>query len=217
MRCDKQLNGLIQHAIVGRCRIFCGCLIRCSLCWMLLLMRCWWCSVGRVIRSKMDYGLMVFADQRFNRADKRSKLPAWIIQYLDKTHMNLSTDRALTVAKDFLKRMAQPRSHKEELGTTMLDEQTVTRMTNEVKRMREIRMGEEEEEKQGGGAGFMPTAGNAGIPRAAPTPWTEADRRAASAANSATSSTSATAASAVTVPANAAAAASPASAAMELE
>jgi DNA excision repair protein ERCC-2 len=77
--------------------------------------------VGRVIRSKMDYGLMVFADQRFQLADKRAKLPGWINQYLDKGHCNLSTDRALSVAKEFLKNMAQPRSQAEELGTTMLD------------------------------------------------------------------------------------------------
>jgi Helicase C-terminal domain len=30
--------------------------------------------VGRVIRSKTDYGLMVLADSRYNRHDKRSKV-----------------------------------------------------------------------------------------------------------------------------------------------
>ena len=38
--------------------------------------------VGRVIRSKTDYGLMIFADQRFNRVDKRNKLPRWITQFM---------------------------------------------------------------------------------------------------------------------------------------
>ena len=38
--------------------------------------------VGRVIRSKTDYGLMIFADARFNRVDKRSKLPKWITQFM---------------------------------------------------------------------------------------------------------------------------------------
>ena len=33
--------------------------------------------VGRVIRSKVDYGLMIFADSRYNRQDKRGKLPKW--------------------------------------------------------------------------------------------------------------------------------------------
>ena len=31
--------------------------------------------VGRVIRSKTDYGVMVFADSRYNMPDKRNKLP----------------------------------------------------------------------------------------------------------------------------------------------
>lgn len=141
--------------------------------------------VGRVIRSKLDYGLMVFADQRFNRADKRSKLPGWIIQYLDKTHMNLSTDRALTVAKDFLKRMAQPRSHKEDLGTTMLDEATVTRMMMAEKAQKEqmLLLDQEEKGQQQQAAGFMPHVADSGIPRAAPKPWTQADREAAIAAD----------------------------------
>ena len=35
--------------------------------------------VGRVIRSKTDYGLMIFADSRYNWHEKRSKLPKWIL------------------------------------------------------------------------------------------------------------------------------------------
>jgi DNA excision repair protein ERCC-2 len=35
--------------------------------------------VGRVIRSKTDYGLIIFADSRYNRQDKRGKLPKWIL------------------------------------------------------------------------------------------------------------------------------------------
>jgi DNA excision repair protein ERCC-2 len=34
--------------------------------------------VGRVLRSKYDYGLMVFADKRYRRAEYRNKLPKWI-------------------------------------------------------------------------------------------------------------------------------------------
>lgn len=48
--------------------------------------------VGRVIRSKADYGMMVFADRRYQRHDKRDKLPAWITSHLKDAHMNLSTD-----------------------------------------------------------------------------------------------------------------------------
>eukprot|EP00897_Mesotaenium_endlicherianum_P010484 jgi/Mesen1/9464/ME000627S08848 len=64
--------------------------------------------VGRVIRSKSDYGMMIFADKRYNRHDKRSKLPGWILSFLKDAHLNLSTDMALHIAREFLRRMAQP-------------------------------------------------------------------------------------------------------------
>ena len=64
--------------------------------------------VGRVIRSKTDYGLMIFADSRYNRFDKRSKLPKWILQFLGDQYLNLSTDTAVQHVKFFLKQMSQP-------------------------------------------------------------------------------------------------------------
>lgn len=64
--------------------------------------------VGRVIRSKLDYGLMIFADTRYNRHDKRTKLPKWILQFLGEGQKNLSTDTAIGQVKHFLRVMAQP-------------------------------------------------------------------------------------------------------------
>eukprot|EP00879_Flechtneria_rotunda_P022014 GHRR01023216.1.p1 GENE.GHRR01023216.1~~GHRR01023216.1.p1 ORF type:complete len:197 (+),score=72.66 GHRR01023216.1:427-1017(+) len=64
--------------------------------------------VGRVIRSKADYGLMVFADKRYQRHDKRDKLPKWITSQLKEAHMNLSTDMLLVVTREFMRSMAQP-------------------------------------------------------------------------------------------------------------
>lgn len=64
--------------------------------------------VGRVIRSKIDYGLMIFADSRYNRYDKRSKLPKWILNFLGDAQLNLSTDTAIAQVKQFLRVMAQP-------------------------------------------------------------------------------------------------------------
>merc|ERR1712161_140342 len=64
--------------------------------------------IGRVIRSKTDYGLMILADSRYNRHDKRSKLPKWIQQFLHEQFLNLSTDTALMYARQFLRAMAQP-------------------------------------------------------------------------------------------------------------
>ncbi|CAN6558507.1 unnamed protein product [Malus baccata var. baccata] len=77
--------------------------------------------VGRVIRSKADYGMMIFADKRYSRHDKQSKLPGWILLHLRDAHLNLSTDMALHIAREicpyllshistilFLRKMAQP-------------------------------------------------------------------------------------------------------------
>ncbi|KAF8821311.1 Dna excision repair helicase [Cardiosporidium cionae] len=64
--------------------------------------------VGRVIRSKADYGLMVFADSRYCRLDKRSKLPPWIQKFLENSHLALTTETAISVAKTFFKNMSQP-------------------------------------------------------------------------------------------------------------
>lgn len=64
--------------------------------------------VGRVIRSKADYGLMVFADKRYQRHDKRDKLPRWITSQLKEAHINLSIEMLLTVTREFMRSMAQP-------------------------------------------------------------------------------------------------------------
>jgi len=87
--------------------------------------------VGRVIRSKSDYGVMIFADERYSRIDKRRKLPQWIIQYIDNSHLSLSTDQAVQIVQDFLKKMAQPRLKENDLGITMLDERQIAAKNRE--------------------------------------------------------------------------------------
>jgi len=64
--------------------------------------------IGRVIRSKADYGLMIFADKRYNNANKRSKLPGWVTQFLRESNLNLSTEEAVAVCRTFLRELAQP-------------------------------------------------------------------------------------------------------------
>merc|ERR1711862_367891 len=64
--------------------------------------------IGRVIRSKTDYGLIILADSRYNRQDKRSKLPKWMLQFLSEHYLNLSTDAAMVFVKQFLRLMSQP-------------------------------------------------------------------------------------------------------------
>jgi DNA excision repair protein ERCC-2 len=62
--------------------------------------------LGRVLRGKDDYGIMVLADRRFLK--KRTQLPKWINQALLESEVNLSTDMAVGAAKKFLRNMAQP-------------------------------------------------------------------------------------------------------------
>merc|ERR1712083_624360 len=64
--------------------------------------------LGRVIRSKRDYGVMIFADQRYARQDKRSKIPDWIQSELEPGHVVMATDACVRAAKTFLLRMSQP-------------------------------------------------------------------------------------------------------------
>lgn len=84
-------------------------------------------SVGRVIRSKTDYGLMIFADSRYNRYDKRSKLPKWILQFMSEAYLNLSTDMAIAHTKQFLRLMGQP-IDQEALQSVLLTLDEVTAM-----------------------------------------------------------------------------------------
>lgn len=68
--------------------------------------------VGRCMRGKTDYGIMVFADKRFCRADKRTKLPKWIQEQLKDSMSNLSTDEALQVrAPEEIKSVSYLSSH----------------------------------------------------------------------------------------------------------
>lgn len=83
--------------------------------------------VGRVIRSKTDYGLMILADSRYNRADKRSKLPKWILQFLHEGYLNLSTDTAVQHVRQFLRVMGQP-IDQEALKTVLLPLEDIERL-----------------------------------------------------------------------------------------
>ncbi|OJD18969.1 DNA repair helicase rad15 [Emergomyces pasteurianus Ep9510] len=70
--------------------------------------------LGRVIRGKDDYGVMVLADRRFQK--KRTQLPKWINQAMLESETNLSTDMAVATAKSFLRTMAQPFKSKDQEG-----------------------------------------------------------------------------------------------------
>lgn len=86
--------------------------------------------VGRVIRSKTDYGLMILADSRYNRSDKRNKLPKWILQFLNEGYMNLSTDTAIQHVQQFLRVMGQP-IDQESLQSVLLPLEEIEAMANQ--------------------------------------------------------------------------------------
>ncbi|CAD6197577.1 unnamed protein product [Caenorhabditis auriculariae] len=76
--------------------------------------------MGRALRGKTDYGLMIFADKRFSRQDKRGKLPRWMQEYLNNASTNLSIDEAAQVARKWLTLMAQPFTKSDQLGVSLL-------------------------------------------------------------------------------------------------
>lgn len=84
--------------------------------------------IGRVVRSKTDYGLAILADKRFIRADKKNKLPPWILELMLDSHIDLDTTAAIGAAKLYLQQMAQPVSLDAERGTALLTEEDVAVM-----------------------------------------------------------------------------------------
>ncbi|KAK8793313.1 hypothetical protein WA158_004672 [Blastocystis sp. Blastoise] len=88
--------------------------------------------LGRTIRNKKDYSVCVFADARYNQADKRNKLPQWIQQQMPTSHLNLSVDMALLTIRQFLKTMAQPQIHEESLY--LLDEENLKKYIEQKKK-----------------------------------------------------------------------------------
>ena len=81
--------------------------------------------VGRIIRSKRDYGVICFADWRYARHDKRNKLPQWISSQLTEDCVQLSTDMAVTMASSFLTQAAQPFTKEETEGISLLDKKAI--------------------------------------------------------------------------------------------
>lgn len=84
--------------------------------------------VGRVIRSKKDYGIMIYADQRYSRQDKRSKIPEWIRGFLEPGNSSLSTDAAVMIARNFLLRMSQPYEQISGPGASILSSDQLLRL-----------------------------------------------------------------------------------------
>ncbi|EUD64685.1 DNA excision repair protein ERCC-2 [Plasmodium inui San Antonio 1] len=78
--------------------------------------------VGRIIRNKKDYGIMIFADIRYARNDKKSKLPPWIIKCMDMSNVNLTVSTAVNISRKFLLNMSQ---EYKETGQTKLSQELI--------------------------------------------------------------------------------------------
>lgn len=126
--------------------------------------------VGRVLRGKTDWGLMVFADkvslyvyvlncvdlgirQRFARADKRAKLPRWINQYITETASNLSTDMALTLSKLFMRTISQ-NPNENQTGVSLWTLEDILKAQAKQAAEAEQQNGEMEEEDEYGDGGI---------------------------------------------------------------
>lgn len=112
--------------------------------------------LGRVLRGKDDYGIMVLADRRFQK--KRNQLPKWINQSLLEADTSLSTDMAVATAKKFLRTMSQPFGSKDQDGVSSWSLEDLERHKEKIDEdnIRELR-GEMEMQgvQQNGGGGVV--------------------------------------------------------------
>ncbi|CCF34825.1 DNA repair helicase rad15 [Colletotrichum higginsianum] len=111
--------------------------------------------LGRVLRGKDDYGIMVLADRRFQK--KRAQLPKWINQGLLDADTNVSTDMAVSSARRFLKQMAQPFRAKDQEGVSTWSYEDLMRHKEkmDLERIQEL-----EEAGGGGGDGYGADGGD---------------------------------------------------------
>jgi DNA excision repair protein ERCC-2 len=65
-------------------------------------------SAGKILSSKADFGIIMFADARFDRPNARAKLPQWVRDLVMKDQVNQSVDDAVEHAKVFCMKMSQP-------------------------------------------------------------------------------------------------------------
>ena len=95
--------------------------------------------LGRVLRGKDDYGIMVLADRRFQK--KRAQLPKWINEAMHEGDSNISTDMGVIAAKRFLREMARPFARKDQEGVSMwsLDDLRAYQRRRDEERIRELR------------------------------------------------------------------------------
>lgn len=90
---------------------------------------------GRVIRNKNDYGVVIFADRRYVRADKKNKLPKWILDLMPDSHIDLDSTAALSVTRMYIRDMAQPVDPTELESALLTEEQAADLSAKRLKPM----------------------------------------------------------------------------------
>ena len=63
--------------------------------------------LGRVMRGKNDYGIMIMAEYRYARKKVYSKLPNWIKKMMKQSDIDVSTSHCIMMSKVFFKSMDQ--------------------------------------------------------------------------------------------------------------
>ena len=63
--------------------------------------------LGRVMRKKTDYGMMILADTRFNKPGKYNKLPNWIKKSLETSMIDITMETASVYAANFFREMGR--------------------------------------------------------------------------------------------------------------
>ena len=74
--------------------------------------------VGRVLRNKADYGVMILADRRYALQEKVAKLPPWIANCLGE-NTNVSADACICLVERFFREMAQSRDTSKDIGKSL--------------------------------------------------------------------------------------------------
>uniref|UniRef100_A0A914Y5D2 General transcription and DNA repair factor IIH helicase subunit XPD n=1 Tax=Panagrolaimus superbus TaxID=310955 RepID=A0A914Y5D2_9BILA len=81
--------------------------------------------VGRAIRGKTDYGVLVFADRRFGKIDKRTKLPRWIQEHILPGCHNMSVEEGVSKIRRWFPYMGQPMKKEDQLGVSLVSEEMI--------------------------------------------------------------------------------------------
>ena len=63
--------------------------------------------LGRSVRGKQDYSLMVLADKRFQRADRINKMPYWLVNKLDQGSRDLTIEETCNAGRIHMRNMGE--------------------------------------------------------------------------------------------------------------